>query len=369
VAEEEMVTGHPSNMDASPLVSVIIPCYNGMPWVRHAVRSVLRQTYPNVEVILVDDGSADGSRAAVEAEFGDAVKVIGIANSGPGAARNVGLESAGGENIQFLDADDILTAEKIERSMACFREHPGTDIVFTAIHLPTVHDFVDESPFTAAEFQQTVDGMLEYAYETFLPGTGMPSLATPQPLYRSRVLREHGAFDETLAVLEDVELVCRLIFAGARVEHVPMVGALYRDHPGDRLTHQLRYDYEAYYRSVVKLIELARAHGRMSGAIKDFAMRFLIWQAALECVRKRNRRNAAKYVALAREISPRLPGPAVFRGMARVLGTIPALAVARVVLDTFVRAFPARARAVLGPVAVDVILTHQRDRAKSRQSG
>jgi glycosyltransferase involved in cell wall biosynthesis len=362
-----MVPEHPSNMDTSPLVSVVIPCYNGLPWVRHAVRSALGQTYRNTEVILVDDGSADGSREAVEAEFGDAVKVIGITNSGPGAARNVGFESASGEYVQFLDADDILTAEKIERSMECFRDHPDADIVFTAIHKPAAHDFVDESRFTAAEFQQTVDGMVEYAYETFLPGTGMPSLATPQPLYRSRVLREHGAFDESLVVLEDVELVCRQVFTGARVRHVPMVGVLHRDHPGDRVTHQLRYDYEAYYRSVVKLIELARTHGRMSGAIKDFATTFLIWNAALECVRKRNHRNAEKYVALAREISPRLPGPAVFRGVASVIGTIPALAVARVVLDTFVRAFPARARTLLGPVAVEVILTHQRSQAKSRR--
>ncbi|GAB3452234.1 glycosyltransferase family 2 protein [Actinophytocola sediminis] len=354
-------------MDRVPLVSVVIPCYNGMPWVPHAVRSALRQTYPNVEVIVVDDGSVDGSRAVIEAEFGDAVTVVGIANSGPGAARNVGFESAGGEYVQFLDADDIITTEKIERSMACFRDHPETDIVYTALHEPAAYDFVDESQFPAAEFQRTVDLMAKNAYEYHFRGTGMPSLATAQPLYRSRLLREHGAFDETLVLLEDVELLCRQIFNGARIRDVAMVGILYRDHPGDRLTNKLRYDYEAYYHAAVKLIELARTHGRMSGAIKDFAMMFLIWEAALECVRKRNYRNAAKYVALAGEICPRLPGPAVFRGIARVIGTVPALTAARVVLDNFVRFFPARARSLLGPAAVEVTLAHQRSQGRPRQ--
>jgi glycosyltransferase involved in cell wall biosynthesis len=360
------VTAHPSNAD-NPLVSVIIPCYNGIPWVRHAIRSALRQTYPNTEVIVVDDGSTDDSRAVIETDFGDAVKIIGIANSGPGAARNVGLESAGGEYVQFLDADNILTAEKIERSMECFRAHPDTDIVFTAIHLPPVYDFVDESQFTAAEFQQTVDGMIEYAYEKQFPGTGMPALETSQPLYRSRVLREYGSFDETLVVLDDYELVCRHILNGARVRHVPMVGVVYRDHPGERWTNKLRYDQEDYYRSVVKLIELVRAHGRMSGEIKDFAVTFLVWEAALDRVRQRDHRNAARYVALARDIDPRLPAPAILRGLARVIGPVPALAAAHVVLDAFIRFFPARARAALGQVAVD-LLVDQRSRAKSPRS-
>jgi glycosyltransferase involved in cell wall biosynthesis len=317
---------------------------------------------------MVDDGSTDDTRAVVEAEFGDAVKVIAIANSGPGAARNVGLESAGGEYVQYLDADNILTAEKIERSMACFRDHPDTDIVFTAIHLPEAWDFVDESAFTEEELRRTVDGMIEYAYEKQFPGTGMPALETSQPLYRSRVLRENGAFDETLVVLDDYELVCRQLLRGARIRHVPVVGVVYRNHPGERWTNKLRYDQEDYYRSVVKLIELVREHGQMSGPIEDFAVGFLTWEAALECVRLRKHRDAERFVALAREIRPRLPGPALFRGLVNVVGAIPALAVARVALDVFVKVAPTRADAALGPVAEWVRQAHERGRAKSRQS-
>jgi glycosyltransferase involved in cell wall biosynthesis len=315
------------------------------------VRSALRQTYRNIEVIVVDDGSNDESRAVIEAEFGDAVKVIGITNSGCAAARNVGFAAAGGEYVQFLDDDNVLTAEKIERSMECFRSSPDTDIVFTAIHYPDTYDFVDESGFGPAELQETVDGMVHRAYEVSFPGTGMPALEASQPLFRSSVLREHGAFDENLVVLDDVELVCRLVLNGARLRHVPMVGVIYRDHPGERLSDRMRFDNEAYYRAVLKLIDLARAHGRMSGKVAEFAVLFLIWEAALGCVRKGRYRDAARYVALARDISPRVPGPAVFRGVARVIGVVPALAVARVVLAAFVRAFPERARALLGTIA------------------
>lgn len=338
-------------MAGNPLVSVIIPCFDAMPWVPHAVRSALRQTYPNIEVIVVDDGSTDGGRAAIEAEFGDAVRIIAIPNSGAGAARNVGFAAANGEYVQFFDADDVLAAEKIERSMAVFGAEPDTDIVFTALHRPTSRDFVDESGFDPAELRRTVDDMVHQAYEVSFPGTGMPALSAAQPLFRAEVLRAHGAYDEELVVLDDVELVCRLVLHGARVRHVPMVGVFYRDHPGPRLTDRLRFDDEVYYRAVFKLIDLARAHGRMSGAVQDFAMLFLVWEAALGCVRRRRYRDAARYVALARDISPRLPGPAVFRGAARAIGTVPALTVARVVLAAFVRLFPARAHALLGPAA------------------
>jgi glycosyltransferase involved in cell wall biosynthesis len=340
-----------SDVDTEPLVSIIIPCYNGLPWVPHSVRSALRQTYRNIEVIVVDDGSTDGSRAVVEAEFGAAVRVIGITNSGAAAARNVGLAASSGDFVQFLDADNIMTPEKIARSVACFGAAPDTDIVFAAIHLPVAHDFVDETSFSAEEFQETVSDMVHRAYEKSFPGTGMPALEASQPLFRAGVLREHGAYDETLVVLDDVEVVCRLVLKGALVRHVPMVGIVYRDHPGERVSARIRFDDEAYHLVVLKLIELAREHGRLSGAVRDFAMLFLIWEAALGCVRKGRYRNAEEYVALARDISPRLPGPSVFRGVARVLGTVRALTVARVVLDVFVRVFPTRAKALLGPAA------------------
>src|SRR5690606_2283060 len=99
-----------------PLVSIIIPCYNAEKYVAEAIQSALDQTYPNCEVIVIDDGSTDGSLEVIQS-FGDKIRCETGPNKGGCAARNRGLELAKGEWIQFLDADDLISVEKIERQM------------------------------------------------------------------------------------------------------------------------------------------------------------------------------------------------------------------------------------------------------------
>jgi glycosyltransferase involved in cell wall biosynthesis len=98
-------------------VSVVIPCYNAEPFLGEAIESVLRQTVPPGEVIVIDDGSIDRS-VAVAQSFGAAVRVIQHANGGPSLARNRGIEEARGEWIAFLDADDLWLPEKMEKQLA-----------------------------------------------------------------------------------------------------------------------------------------------------------------------------------------------------------------------------------------------------------
>jgi glycosyltransferase involved in cell wall biosynthesis len=98
----------------APLVSIIIPCFNAAPCLADSVESCLRQTYANIELIIVDDGSTDESKAIARAFTSRKVTVVAQANVGNGAARNRGLASASGDFIQYLDADDILDARKIE---------------------------------------------------------------------------------------------------------------------------------------------------------------------------------------------------------------------------------------------------------------
>ncbi len=101
----------------SPLVSIIIPCYNAEPWLAETLESALAQTWPNKEVILVDDGSTDGSRAVAERFAPRGVAVITQPNQGAAAARNTGLARARGDFVQFLDADDLLAPDKVERQV------------------------------------------------------------------------------------------------------------------------------------------------------------------------------------------------------------------------------------------------------------
>jgi len=98
----------------NPLVSIIIPCHNAAPWLAETLDSALAQTWPNREVILVDDGSTDGSAAIARGFASRGVRLLSQPNRGAAAARNAGLAAATGALIQFLDADDLLDPGKIE---------------------------------------------------------------------------------------------------------------------------------------------------------------------------------------------------------------------------------------------------------------
>lgn len=98
-------------------ISVVIPAYNAEPFIAMTVRSALQQTYQDIEVIVVDDGSTDGTAACLD-EFGDRIRVLRQANAGVARARNAGVAMAKGSWIAFLDADDLWLPEKLERQMA-----------------------------------------------------------------------------------------------------------------------------------------------------------------------------------------------------------------------------------------------------------
>lgn len=106
------------------LISVIIPVFNGEKFIEKAVRSALNQSHSPLEVIVVDDGSTDGT-AAILAGLGDAIQVIGIANSGVSNARNVGIRASRGEILAFLDADDVWDSNKLQEQLAVMKRYPS----------------------------------------------------------------------------------------------------------------------------------------------------------------------------------------------------------------------------------------------------
>lgn len=111
-----------------PLITVIIPVYQGAGTIARAVRSVLEQTRPPDEILVVDDGSKDDLAGALR-PFSSSVTVITQPNGGVGSARNCGMERARGEYIAFLDADDYWAPAKVERQLEVFRAHPNLDVV------------------------------------------------------------------------------------------------------------------------------------------------------------------------------------------------------------------------------------------------
>ncbi len=114
--------------EGGPFVSVVINVYNGVPYLAEAIDSVLAQTYPNHELIVVDDGSDDGTGDLAK-NYGE-VRYMRQERGGIGAARNRGVDAAQGEFLAFLDADDRFVPDKLERQLAAFAEDSELDMAF-----------------------------------------------------------------------------------------------------------------------------------------------------------------------------------------------------------------------------------------------
>lgn len=112
-----------------PKVSVIIPAFNSAPFIAETIQSVLAQTYNNLEIIVVDDGSTDTTLDVLN-EFGDQITALTKANGGPASARNLAIRNASGKYIAFLDADDLWTPEKLTEQVAFLEAHPEVGLTY-----------------------------------------------------------------------------------------------------------------------------------------------------------------------------------------------------------------------------------------------
>jgi glycosyltransferase involved in cell wall biosynthesis len=117
-----------SNM---PKVSVVIPAYNAMTYLPETVESVLKQTFTNFEVLIINDGSSDHIMQWVTQISDSRVRLISQENQGLPGARNTGIAQAQGEYVAFLDADDWWEPTKLEKQVRCFEERPGVGLVYT----------------------------------------------------------------------------------------------------------------------------------------------------------------------------------------------------------------------------------------------
>ena len=147
-------------MTALPLVSCIIPVFNGEAYLAQAIESILAQTYQSFEIIVADDGSTDRT-AAIAAGYGSPVRRIYQPNAGPAASRNLGLREARGEFVAFLDQDDVWHPGKLTRQLSRFEARPELD--FCVAHLalfwmPELH--ANEIRFQGHRLSRPVPGYI-----------------------------------------------------------------------------------------------------------------------------------------------------------------------------------------------------------------
>lgn len=211
------------------LVSVIVPAYNAEPFLADAVRSALAQTWGNVEVIIIDDGSTDGTGAIADglAARDRRVRVVHCRNGGLSSARNVGLSVAKGEFVCFLDADDMFLPEKIERQAAFLAVFPGCDLVYS-------DHYVGDSTLTP---MLLACRRPPFPIEEIL--TFRNWFAPISPLLRSSFAERIGGFDETLRGSEDWDYWIRASQCGV-LSYLPGPVGVYRTHPAQMTTNWAR---------------------------------------------------------------------------------------------------------------------------------
>jgi glycosyltransferase involved in cell wall biosynthesis len=202
----------------SSSVSIIIPCYNTAPWVAEAIDSCLCQTYKPTEIIVVDDGSTDPSAQILEAYRGRA-QVEVLPHRGGNQARNRGFALSRGEYIQFLDADDYLLPQKIERQVK-FLEETSADVVYGdwrhQYHRPDGSSYLGEV---------AVSGTQDDVLESLLAGWWVAPAAI---LFRRQAVVDSGGWDETLLAAQDLDFFSAVAMTGADIRYQPGCFSIYR---------------------------------------------------------------------------------------------------------------------------------------------
>ena len=299
----------------APLVSIIIPCYNAAPWLAQTLESALAQSWLHKEIILINDGSTDGSLAVARGFAGRGIKVIDQPNRGASAARNHGLRLTRGEYIQFLDADDLLAPDKIALQMVTL-ESAGPDVLASAswgrfATDPASAGFV---PQAVAQARTGVE-FLQLHYETgsmMQPGAWLAS---------RRLLDRAGPWDEALSLNDDGEYFARVMLAARGLVHVAPAQCYYRSGLAGSLSR--RTDPSALT-SLFRSVELTISHlraaddsARTRAACANAWMRtaFEMFPAMPELADKAERQSRA----LGGPRRP-LPGSGRFQLAARLLG-------------------------------------------------
>ena len=193
------------NGDKQPpgTVSIIIPAYNRQAYIRQTVESVLNQTYPHFELIVVDDGSSDGTRQVLES-YGDRLTLLqhdGGVNRGQSASINLGLRHASGEFIAILDSDDYWELDKLQVQAAYLAHHPETGLVY-ANGTGVDHEgnfLYDIYPPGHIERNRPEDVLLNCYF-----------LVPNNSLFRKSLLLKSGHFDENLRAAQDHDMAIRI---------------------------------------------------------------------------------------------------------------------------------------------------------------
>jgi glycosyltransferase involved in cell wall biosynthesis len=215
-----------------PLVSILIPAYNAEEWIAYTLRSALAQTWPRKEIIVVDDGSRDRTARIVRRFASKGVALISTENRGQSAARNQAFQLSQGDYIQWLDADDLLAPDKIERELAALREGDSRRILLSSPWAPFYYrtrraSFVRNS---LCQDLAPAEWLLRKLGENL-------HMQTATWLVSRELTEAAGPWDTGLHYDEDGEYFARVLLASKGVRFVPATGIFYRVIAWNRISY------------------------------------------------------------------------------------------------------------------------------------
>lgn len=199
--------------DEKPLVSVIIPSYRAENFIRETLDSVVGQTYPNLEIFVIDDGSPDRTVELARTYESDKLRVVVQKNSGACVARNKGLALSKGRYIQFLDADDVLSHDKIEKQVAILENNPGCLGVSPTVHFMNGEDYRNMKPREESFWIHDTDDPVEFLIRLYGGDGERWMVQTSAWLTPKTIADRIGPWDERLLLDQDGEYFARAVLA------------------------------------------------------------------------------------------------------------------------------------------------------------
>lgn len=258
------------------LVSIIIPVYNKAAYIRETLDSGLAQSYTNFEIILVNDGSTDGSLEVLQQyadQYPDKITLIDSTNRGVSAATNLCLHHAKGDYIQFLDADDLISPDKIEKQVHLLSGKSKESIAICE-WVNFSHDFQQYTnvPYGVfQDFESGLDLLLRFWNEQEMHQPGV--YLTPRSL-----IDKAGPWDESLTINQDGEFFARVLLNAEQVLFEPE-GKVYYRSPGENNVSQQKSEkamkslldsYQAYQRAVLKVEDSDRVRIALKKVYQKF---------------------------------------------------------------------------------------------------
>jgi glycosyltransferase involved in cell wall biosynthesis len=259
-----------------PLVSIIIPTFNSKQFIKETVNSALHQTYKNIEVVLVDDGSTDGTEAYFDEFQKQAVRCFKIQNGGASNARNFGLSKSKGEYIQFLDADDILHHNKIEAQIKAML-YQNAGISFTPwINFSNNVNKGNRFRFDKINYTKTRSGkelMLSFGMDNWF----MPVCCW---IIHKNLIEKAGDWNINISNNDDGEYFSRVLFYAEKVICIDEILAYYRVMPTNSLSkmnsmHKIDDAFESY-RLITALMATNSEPALLSYPKRLYYMQFLM---------------------------------------------------------------------------------------------